>query len=872
MNPKLLRAFGLFSCAFAAPSIANAQVSLTGSFIDYVHLGTNGGILNSPAMTPANRRSMRYRETAAGTFSCDTFGPGQAVEEFSVAGQVGALPAFVTVTQGQFVNTTAPAVAGRTMTWTGRSTLVGLPVELAQTITFDAMARHITVDVRVTNRGMLPISNLHYLRNGDPDFAINNCNEAMGGYDTANDVVRQPAVHPDALVVACSRPMQSPFYCLGLGAPVNTARAHVTRAGLNNTDPVATWSMPNDANGAVGDRGISLVFRNEGALAAGASVTFSFNYVWGTSPGEVIDRFEGLYCLPPTVDSPLSLTEGSTGPIRAYPARAGSVFSWDLDNDGTFETMGNPATFSALALDGPTTAPIAVRYTNPMCAMPPAATRAQVAITNVAPNFTSMPGTAATAALQYSYRPTVSDPAGAMRDPPAFRLVNGPMGMTVNAMTGEVLWTPTMAQIGMSFMVTIEVSDGDGGTTRQSWTIIVGRTCADADMDGFPAVACGGNDCNDMDRAINPGATELCDNVDNNCSGARDEGFVLGAACTAGVGACAATGTTICTADRMATQCNATPAMPGRELCGDMIDNDCNGMTDEGFNVGAACTSGVGACSRMGTFACAMDRMSAVCSATAAMPGVETCNGVDDDCNGMTDDLATLCMGEAQGTRCTTAGGSSFCGCATDADCGGATSGRVCDGTTRRCIDGCAVGMARNGCPMGQFCTSNDPMTVGQCTMTCNFDADCAASMPTRPICNRPDAGPGPSNVCVECTTDAHCAADARCNTVNNRCEPRATADGGAGDGSVTVPDGSVATDGAVMADGGRTDGGATPMDGSVSADGGTLTGTVSGDGACACRAPAAGSRGATRSTALLGATAVMLALATRRRRQDNKR
>jgi hypothetical protein len=34
-----------------------------------------------------------------------------------------------------------------------------------------------------------------------------------------------------------------------------------------------------------------------------------------------------------------------------------------------------------------------------------------------------------------------------------------------------------------------------------------------------------GDDCNDSDPDINPGATEVCDGVDNNCNGNIDEGF-----------------------------------------------------------------------------------------------------------------------------------------------------------------------------------------------------------------------------------------------------------------------------------------------------------------------------------------------------------
>jgi ASPIC and UnbV/FG-GAP-like repeat/Putative metal-binding motif/PKD domain len=44
----------------------------------------------------------------------------------------------------------------------------------------------------------------------------------------------------------------------------------------------------------------------------------------------------------------------------------------------------------------------------------------------------------------------------------------------------------------------------------------------DDDQDGFTENQ---GDCNDIDSAINPNATELCDGIDNNCNGQIDEGF-----------------------------------------------------------------------------------------------------------------------------------------------------------------------------------------------------------------------------------------------------------------------------------------------------------------------------------------------------------
>lgn len=113
---------------------------------------------------------------------------------------------------------------------------------------------------------------------------------------------------------------------------------------------------------------------------------------------------------------------------------------------------------------------------------------------------------------------------------------------------------------------------------KQTVDVGVHDFCIDLDGDGFTPP----QDCDDSNPSINPGATDICgDGIDNDCSGAADEGCVV---CTDNDGdlffAQANCGTPIdCDDSNVAINPLAT------EVC-DGLDNDCDFVVDESGAIG----------------------------------------------------------------------------------------------------------------------------------------------------------------------------------------------------------------------------------------------------------------------------------------------
>jgi MYXO-CTERM domain-containing protein len=182
--------------------------------------------------------------------------------------------------------------------------------------------------------------------------------------------------------------------------------------------------------------------------------------------------------------------------------------------------------------------------------------------------------------------------------------------------------------------------------------------------------------CNTSDPTVGPNIVEICDGKDNNCDGQIDEGFTLGVSCTVGMGVCEATGQTVCEPNG-ATQCSVTAGAPGVELCGDSLDNDCDGMVDEGFDVGASCTPReMNACVMGGQKVCSPDMLTTICQATVVTGTPEVCDGQDNDCDGQIDEGFNMgvCMIDYNGCMvtgklvCTMDGAGTMCSAAGIAD------------------------------------------------------------------------------------------------------------------------------------------------------------------------------------------------------------
>ncbi len=350
--------------------------------------------------------------------------------------------------------------------------------------------------------------------------------------------------------------------------------------------------------------------------------------------------------------------------------------------------------------------------------------------------------------------------------------------------------------------------------------------CPDADSDGFavcsascslpPAKSCG--DCDDTNAGVHPGATEVCNGLDDNCNGTIDEraqltfyrdadgdGFGNPASTTQ---ACAVPAGYVANA----TDCDDTKASvhPGVvEVCNG-IDDNCNGTIDEGVQTTFyrdADGDGFGnagsttqACSvPAGYVANATD-----CDDTKASvhPGAtEVCNGIDDNCNGTIDEgVQTTFYRDADGDGFGNAG-STTQGCSAPA--GYVVNSTDCD-DTRASVHPGATEACGNG--LDDDCNGLADATDPACALPPCPDADgdgyalCSAScsLPAAKTCGDCDdtkasVHPGATEICGN-------GIDDDCDGFDLGCAPSPCPDAD-GDGYAVCSDACVAAPGTVCGD-----------------------------------------------------------------------
>jgi hypothetical protein len=230
--------------------------------------------------------------------------------------------------------------------------------------------------------------------------------------------------------------------------------------------------------------------------------------------------------------------------------------------------------------------------------------------------------------------------------------VNGaPAGSTVVPPSGSTLtpaypkpvtfnWTPALADAGTTRL--IQFSGKDPTNFSGFCTIII--TVPECAGFGLPCCQgvgacenCGTQVCigNQTVCSASPGApsTEMCNGVDDDCDGTIDDNPAdAGLVCSSGLPGVCDAGTTVCNGGTLSCDPDIQPGTQP-ETC-NSLDDDCDGQTDEGFGVGDSCTVGLGICEASGQIIC--DGLGgAMCNATPGTPQTEICATMfDEDCDG----------------------------------------------------------------------------------------------------------------------------------------------------------------------------------------------------------------------------------------------
>ncbi|MBI5916034.1 MAG: hypothetical protein HY842_11690 [Bacteroidetes bacterium] len=286
----------------------------------------------------------------------------------------------------------------------------------------------------------------------------------------------------------------------------------------------------------------------------------------------------------------------------------------------------------------------------------------------------------------------------------------------------------------------------------------------DEDQDGFYNYI----DCNDLDATINPGMAEACDGIDNDCSGAADDGLLFttyyldedgdgfGSAANA-LDFCDTPPSNYVAENTDCDDANAATNPGTAEVC-DGIDNDCSGAADDGlvFTTYYLDSDGDG----FGDVAVTISSCETAAPANytanstdcndadaAINPGTaEICDGIDNNCSGDADEglvYTTYYLDEDGDGFGSAANALDFCDTPPDnyvaegTDCDDANAAtnpgasEICDG-----IDNDCTGTADDGLPVFTYFLDSDGDGFGDAT---SFLASCETTAPGNYVTNDTD-------------------------------------------------------------------------------------------------------------------------------------
>jgi hypothetical protein len=285
---------------------------------------------------------------------------------------------------------------------------------------------------------------------------------------------------------------------------------------------------------------------------------------------------------------------------------------------------------------------------------------------------------------------------------------------------------------------------GGSGTIDAPPDAPLGDAPSDAiDTDADASDAREGGTCSDN--------IERCNGLDDNCNDTIDEGNPGGgAACTVagGIGVCAE-GRRECVAASLKCVANVASA----EIC-DGLDNDCDTEVDEGDpDSGQQCNSGLEGVCAAGVTHCLNGKVECVAEFS---PQPEECNGADDDCDGRPDngfpgagDPCTV-TGQLAGTPC--ADGLTTCSLGGVNECAQTyfASTETCDGEDNDCD-----GVNDNASELeNKACDTGLPGVCSTGKTRCDYAANQALTC-------EPDIEPGTrSEICNDADDDCNGQTD----------------------------------------------------------------------------------------------------------------